>query len=66
MTEPKDLEALLILLRRYGVVHFAGAVEVDFTCPRCFSDEVVETPKARVVDFKAVAEEGDEGTDDAQ
>jgi hypothetical protein len=36
--EPETLEALLILLKKHGVMHFAGGVEVDFACAMCSPD----------------------------
>jgi len=39
MKEPDSLEDLLKLLKKYNVMHFAGAVEVDFTCQACSPEQ---------------------------
>jgi hypothetical protein len=35
MKSPDSLEQLILLLKRHGVMHYAGEVEIDFTCQAC-------------------------------
>jgi hypothetical protein len=60
--QPDTLEELFRLMKRYGVSHFAGDVEVDFSCQACEAkneaEEIVEsiTPVLHISETREVEE----------
>ena len=51
MSKYDDLEALIRILKRNGVMHYAGEVEIDFSCQTCAPTmaEEEDAPLASVI-----------------